>query len=65
VRDPRRPERLNPRYDSGDHLHLNDAGYRAMADAVDLRLFTLGNREEVSASALASQRSDPASKWSD
>jgi lysophospholipase L1-like esterase len=27
------------RYDSGDHLHPNDEGYKAMADAVDLRLF--------------------------
>jgi lysophospholipase L1-like esterase len=26
-------------FDSGDHLHPNDAGYRAMADAIDLRLF--------------------------
>jgi lysophospholipase L1-like esterase len=23
-------------YDSGDHLHPNDAGYRAMANTVDL-----------------------------
>jgi lysophospholipase L1-like esterase len=30
------PDRLNDAFDSGDHLHLNDAGYRAMADAVDL-----------------------------
>lgn len=29
------PEQLDPRYDSGDHLHPNDAGYRAMAAAVD------------------------------
>jgi len=28
-----------PAYDSGDHLHPNDAGYQAMADAVDLSLF--------------------------
>jgi lysophospholipase L1-like esterase len=27
---------LDPAFDSGDHLHPNDAGYRAMADAVDL-----------------------------
>jgi lysophospholipase L1-like esterase len=27
---------LNPAYDSGDHLHPNDAGYAAMAAAVDL-----------------------------
>jgi lysophospholipase L1-like esterase len=39
VRDPAHPTRLRPAFDSGDHLHLNDAGYRAMAEAVDLRLF--------------------------
>ncbi|MEU6718041.1 SGNH/GDSL hydrolase family protein [Nonomuraea sp. NPDC046802] len=27
-------DRLNPAYDSGDHLHLNDAGYRAIAGAI-------------------------------
>jgi len=36
VADPSDPARLNPAYASGDHLHLNDAGYHAMADAVDL-----------------------------
>ncbi|MER7045300.1 SGNH/GDSL hydrolase family protein [Streptomyces jumonjinensis] len=36
VRDPQRPERILPAYDPGDHLHFNDAGYQAMADAVDL-----------------------------
>ncbi len=36
VADPTDPQRLNPAYDSGDHLHPNDAGYRAMADAVDI-----------------------------
>lgn len=30
------PLALNPAYDSGDHLHPNDAGYGAMAAAVDL-----------------------------
>ena len=29
-------KRLAPAYDSGDHLHLNAAGYRAMANAVDV-----------------------------
>jgi lysophospholipase L1-like esterase len=34
--DPNDPLMLNPAYDSGDHLHPNDAGYQAMADAIDL-----------------------------
>src|SRR5262249_29189346 len=34
MRDPAKPLRLNPAYDSGDNLHPNDAGYDAMADAV-------------------------------
>jgi lysophospholipase L1-like esterase len=36
VADPADPEQLNPRYDSGDHLHPNDAGYRAIAATIDL-----------------------------
>jgi lysophospholipase L1-like esterase len=39
LRDPARPTRLLPAYDSGDHLHPNDAGMAAMARAVPLRLF--------------------------
>lgn len=39
VRDPGHPDRLLPAYDHGDHLHPSDAGYIAMGDAVDLRLF--------------------------
>lgn len=39
LRDPKRPDRLLPAYDSGDHLHPNDAAYRAMAAALDLSLF--------------------------
>ncbi len=39
VRDPARPDRLLPAYDSGDHLHPSMAGYQAMADAVPLTLF--------------------------
>ena len=38
VRDPGRPARLRPEFDTGDHLHLNEAGQRAMGEAVDLRL---------------------------
>ncbi|WP_435176529.1 SGNH/GDSL hydrolase family protein [Actinacidiphila sp. bgisy145] len=36
LRDPSNPGALAPAYDSGDHLHPNDAGMLAMADAVDL-----------------------------
>ena len=39
LRDPDHPSRLLPKFASKDHLHPNDAGYRAMADAVDLVLF--------------------------
>jgi lysophospholipase L1-like esterase len=39
VADPANPTRLQQAYDSGDQLHLSPAGYQAMADAVDLRLF--------------------------
>jgi len=39
TRDPAQPLRLHPAYDSGDHLHPNDAGMAAMAAAVPLRFF--------------------------
>ena len=39
IRDPGNPAVMRPAYDSGDNLHPNDAGYRAMADAIDLSLF--------------------------
>ena len=39
VSDPAHPMRFLPAYDSGDHLHPSDAGYQAMADAIDLSLF--------------------------
>jgi lysophospholipase L1-like esterase len=39
LRDPANPLSFAPQYDSGDHLHANDAGYGAMADAIDLSLF--------------------------
>ncbi len=38
VRDPADPPRLLPGYDSGDHLHPSDAGYRAMGGAIPLAL---------------------------
>jgi len=39
VRDPKNPDRMLADYDGGDHLHPGDAGYKAMGDAIDLRLF--------------------------
>ncbi|MEU1624826.1 GDSL-type esterase/lipase family protein [Streptomyces sp. NPDC020096] len=38
VRDPRHPTRMRPEYDSGDHLHPNDAGQRAMTRSIPLGL---------------------------
>ncbi|MBY8339535.1 SGNH/GDSL hydrolase family protein [Streptomyces spinosirectus] len=37
LRSPYDPERMLPALDSGDHLHPNDKGMQAMADAVDLK----------------------------
>jgi lysophospholipase L1-like esterase len=37
--DPANRARLNPKYDSGDHLHPSTAGHEAMGNAVDLALF--------------------------
>ncbi len=39
TRDPRRPAHLSAAADSGDHLHPADAGYKTMADTMDLKLF--------------------------
>lgn len=39
LRDPAQPRRLRPEYDSGDHVHPNDLGHRAIAEAIDLKLF--------------------------
>jgi lysophospholipase L1-like esterase len=41
-RDPARPTRMRAEFDSGDHLHPAPAGYRAMADSIDLDLFRAG-----------------------
>jgi lysophospholipase L1-like esterase len=37
--DPAHPSTIAAAYDSGDHLHPNDAGYKAMGESIDLKLF--------------------------
>lgn len=39
LRDPAQPGRMRDVYDSGDHVHPNDTGYRVMASAISLGLF--------------------------
>jgi len=39
TRNPSNPSNLSVASDSGDHLHPADAGYKAMGDAIDLKLF--------------------------
>lgn len=41
TRDPERSSRLSPTVDGGDHLHPSPAGYRIMADTIDLALFAM------------------------
>lgn len=47
VRDPEHPSRLLPRFDSGDHLHPNDLGMQALADAIAPEMFR-APRDQVS-----------------
>jgi lysophospholipase L1-like esterase len=42
TRDPNDPKKFLEKYDSCDYLHPSDAGYKAMADAIDLSLFKTG-----------------------
>ena len=39
IADPAHPNAIATQYDSGDHLHPNDAGYKTLADKVDLAFF--------------------------
>jgi lysophospholipase L1-like esterase len=39
TRDAANPKKFRAEFDPGDHLHPNDAGYQAMADAIDLSIF--------------------------
>jgi len=39
LKDPQNPNQMNPAYFINDHLHPNDAGYKLMADSIDLAIF--------------------------
>jgi len=57
IRDPGNPATMRAAYDSGDNLHPNDAGYQAMANAIDLSLFKDRDSERrgVNAKGLSTQ----------
>lgn len=40
TQDPAHPDMFLPAYDSGDKLHPKDAGYKAMGEGIDLKVFT-------------------------
>ena len=46
ARDPQHPTQLLEQYNSGDYVHPNDAGYKAMANGIDLTLFTKQTDDE-------------------
>ena len=43
TRDPNQPTKFLAPFNSGDNLHPSDAGYQAMANAIDLSLFGMKN----------------------
>jgi lysophospholipase L1-like esterase len=48
VRDPGAPTKLQPQFNPGDNLHMTDAGYQAMANAIDLALLKAAARNRGS-----------------
>ncbi len=44
TRDPAKPKEFRPGFNIRDHLHPNDAGYKAMAESIDLSLFGVKGR---------------------
>ena len=51
TRDPNDPRKFLAQYDSCDHLHPSDAGYKAMAEAVDLGLLRTGQATPATSSS--------------
>jgi lysophospholipase L1-like esterase len=49
TRDPNNPTQLLKDFNNTDHLHPNDVGYKAMADSVDLSIFTATQKAAASA----------------
>jgi lysophospholipase L1-like esterase len=47
LRDPYDPRRLRPDYDSGDHLHPSDLGFRKMAEVFDLHTLKGAGQAEL------------------
>ncbi|MGW2762434.1 SGNH/GDSL hydrolase family protein [Streptomyces sp. NPDC001275] len=47
LRDPYAPRRLRGEYDSGDHLHPSDLGYREMAEVFELRLLKKAEQAQL------------------
>lgn len=44
TQDPMNPKQIRPAYNIMDHLHPNDAGYKAMANSVNLSIFGAGKK---------------------
>ncbi len=49
TQNPANPKQIRPDYNIMDHLHPNDAGYKAMADAVDFSIFAPRKKEGAAA----------------
>ncbi|WP_233842667.1 family 43 glycosylhydrolase [Dyella sp. 2HG41-7] len=59
LRDPSHPEQMLLAFDSGDHIHPNDAGYRAMAEAIPLALFQCSAKAALGEAPLLPSGPDP------
>jgi lysophospholipase L1-like esterase len=61
--DPANPTKYLPAYDAGDHLHPNEAGLQAIANAVDLNLFSTTGTTPPPASPVISLRAHANGKY--